>query len=242
MNKTPTNTQTSTKKILIKPFQPKYPAPSPKPVKQKAGSQYQEHNVIGWMCNGGLVIFEIEKDYNGSGAFMADLKAHKHLLSTSDEMQFVSFGMKLDANGNSIPLHSNTKYPREVAVCFLNAEGDAILPAMEAQGKAYAKIFQQTARPFTNASGKVVGKPIRAAWAYAKSLDPKILSEVIGKRGASEAIARMYRPYLVDGSFSDHSADIIPTYFKNVDVEEGLRMVELAHARILEEETEEAGN
>ena len=90
--------------------------------------------------------------------------------------------------------------------------------------------------------GKVVGKPIRATFAYAKSLDPKILSEVIGKRGASEAVAQMYRPYLVDGSFSDHSADIIPTYFKNVDVEEGLRMVELAHARILEKEAEEADN
>ena len=150
--------------------------------------------------------------------------------------------MKLDVNGNTIPLHSNTKYPREVAVCYQIAEGDDILPAMKAQGTAYAEIFQKTARPYTNASGKVVGKPVRCKWAYLKSLDPKILSEVIGKRGASEAVARMYRPYLVDGSFLDHSADIIPTYFKNVDVEEGLRTVELAHARILEKEAEKAGN
>jgi len=49
----------------------------------------------------------------------------------------------------------------------------------------------------------------------------------------------MYHPYLIGDSFSDVSTNIIPTYFKNVDVEEGFRMVEHAHARILQKEAEE---
>ena len=85
----------------------------------------------------------------------------------------------------------------------------------------------------------MVGRPIRCTWAYLKNKERKILSEVIGNRGASEAVARMYHPYLIGDSFSDHSTNIIPTYFKNVDVEEGLRMVEHAHARILKKEAEE---
>jgi len=70
---------------------------------------------------------------------MADMKANMHSLANDSEIPFICFGFLVDENSDYVPMHSGMIYPREVAVCFQDAEGDDIEPAMKDQGTAYAK-------------------------------------------------------------------------------------------------------
>ena len=104
---------------------------------------------------------------------------------------------------------------------------------MKIQGDAIAAEFQTRTLPYTN--GKVTGKTNTATFAYCKNDEEEYLNKIVGDKSASEVVARMYGPYIADGSFEEQSDDIIATYFKDADAGEVAKMITFAHEKILKE-------
>ena len=90
--------------------------------------------------------------------------------------------------------------------------------AVEEQGKAVAKSLDQSTPPYLNR--KLVRYLIPTPFAFIINDGPIYLNMVVGDRSVCEAVARLYCPYISDGSFNNHSEEVIAAYYKDTTAEE----------------------
>ena len=101
--------------------------------------------------------------------------------------------------------------------------------AAKEQGKAVFEKFEQLTPPYSN--GKRVEYPVAAFFVFVMNDKPMHLNMVVRDRSACgcEAVTRLYCPCVSDGSFNDHSKEVIVTYFKDADVDEIVKMTKHLH-------------
>ena len=192
-----------------------------------------KHEVFAHQIIGGLIVFSIIKS-NGGCAFLNKMENASVELASDERIQLVQFANHVDGKGVILKAAPGNYYNFKVLVCAKTAdEGDDIMVTMKIQGDAIAAEFQARTPPYIN--GKVTGKTNTATFAYCKNDEEEYLNKIVGDKSASEVVARMYGPYIADGSFEEQSDDIIATYFKDADAGEVAKMITFAHKKILKE-------
>ena len=89
-----------------------------------------------------------------------------------------------------------------------NAVDGDVTTGFKEQRDAIAGEFQAKKTSFTD--GKVTGKVNTASFAYCKNDDKEYLNKGVGNKSASEVVAHLYEPYIIDGSFYEQLNVLLP--------------------------------
>lgn len=138
--------------------------------------------------------------------------------SKVDGGTFVGIFNELNEKGEVIKRNPNDtakNYLRQGVLYSLNtSDGDSEEEDLiSSLGTKVAKCHQDCAKPYQ-------GSTINTSYAFCRNEEEKYLVDVIGARGAYEAIVQLYGQYFEENSFTNIEHDIIPIYFKDGNVEE----------------------
>ena len=207
----------------------KYTPPSK--TKSKELKPSIEHDIYGYHVKGDLTAFSIEKP-NGACAFLNKMEKSSSNLASNDKIMLIQFANHVNADGVIQTAAQGSKYNRKILVCAkIGDDEDDKNTSMKRQGEAIAGEFQTNTPPYTD--GKIVGRTNIASFAYCKNDGEEYLNKIVGDKSASEVVARLYEPYIADGSFYEQAKDIIAIYFEEVDAGEMTKKITLAHEKML---------
>ena len=88
-------------------------------------------------------------------------------------------------------------------------------------------------------NGKIIGSPNSASYAYCKKDGLQYLNKVIAVKSASEVVAYLNCPCIVDESFYEQLEEVVSIHFKDVDAGEAINMITLAHGQLMKDEEEQ---
>lgn len=181
-------------------------------------------------ANDRVVVYSFIRSYRNLPAFLSTdfRRAAMNASDVDAGIQIIQFGSLVNDNGDPIFIRDGSQIKQLGLIVSFNTEDeDEFVANRDEFGSKLATLYQQNTRPY-----KPNLPPITAT--FMRNLNDELLclSEIVSSDDTADAVARIYYDHIGEGSFATAADEMIPIFFHNTDVTDGLRLVETAHQLI----------